>query len=109
VTAGLGLGWQIIQINDETIVDHSGSDWGVHTHSFSFLNAKKCRAAGQQRKLLPTTDNSTTCASIACASVNFTTRIGNGQRPELQRNMWLDAATLLPHEFLSHHGSAHGS
>jgi hypothetical protein len=27
VTAGLGLGWQIIQINDETIVDHSGSDW----------------------------------------------------------------------------------
>ena len=40
VTAGLGLGWQIIQINDETIVDHSGSDWGVHTHAFSFLNAK---------------------------------------------------------------------
>jgi hypothetical protein len=40
VTAGLGLGWQIIQINDEAIVDHSGSDWGVHTHAFSFLNAK---------------------------------------------------------------------
>jgi CubicO group peptidase (beta-lactamase class C family) len=40
VTAGLGLGWQIIQNNDETIVDHSGSDWGVHTHAFSFLNAK---------------------------------------------------------------------
>ena len=40
VTAGLGLGWQIVQINDETIVDHSGSDWGVHTHAFSCLNAK---------------------------------------------------------------------
>jgi hypothetical protein len=40
VTAGLGLGWQIIQINDETIVDHSGSDWGVHTDALSLLNAK---------------------------------------------------------------------
>jgi len=33
VTAGLGLGWQIIQIND---VDHSGSDWGS-SHSRLFL------------------------------------------------------------------------
>ena len=36
--AGFGLADH--SINDETIVDHSGSDWGVHTHAFSFLNAK---------------------------------------------------------------------
>jgi CubicO group peptidase (beta-lactamase class C family) len=34
VIAGLGLGWQTNQINHDTIIDHSGSDWGVHTHVF---------------------------------------------------------------------------
>jgi CubicO group peptidase (beta-lactamase class C family) len=32
VIAGLGLGWQTNQINHDTLIDHSGSDWGVHTH-----------------------------------------------------------------------------
>ncbi len=40
VTAGLGLGWEIIHINDETIVDHSGADLGVHTLAF-FLPQRK--------------------------------------------------------------------
>ena len=38
-TAGIGLGWQILTLGDETIVDHGGSDWGVHTHASSCLNA----------------------------------------------------------------------
>jgi len=33
-TAGMGLGWQILTLGDETIIDHSGSDWGVHAHAF---------------------------------------------------------------------------
>lgn len=33
-TAGMGLGWQIMTLEDETIIDHSGSDWGVRTHVF---------------------------------------------------------------------------
>lgn len=34
VAAGMGLGWEIVKHNDETIVDHDGSDWGVHTLVF---------------------------------------------------------------------------
>jgi hypothetical protein len=37
----------------------------------------KLGTAYQQRKLLPTTDNSTHCASIASASVSLTTRTGS--------------------------------
>jgi CubicO group peptidase (beta-lactamase class C family) len=33
-TGGLGLGWEILVINGETIIDHSGGDWGVHTLVF---------------------------------------------------------------------------
>jgi CubicO group peptidase (beta-lactamase class C family) len=32
--AGMGLGWEVLVLNDETIIDHSGSDWGVHTLVF---------------------------------------------------------------------------
>ncbi len=32
--AGMGLGWQIIELNGVTVIDHSGSDWGVRTHVF---------------------------------------------------------------------------
>ena len=34
ISAGMGLGWQIIVHNGATIVDHSGSDPGAHTHAF---------------------------------------------------------------------------
>jgi CubicO group peptidase (beta-lactamase class C family) len=34
ISAGMGLGWQIIVHNGVTIVDHSGSDTGVNTHVF---------------------------------------------------------------------------
>ena len=34
VSAGMGLGWQVIVHNGVTIVDHSGSDQGVTTHAF---------------------------------------------------------------------------
>lgn len=34
VSAGMGLGWQIIVHNGVTIVDHSGSDTGVSTYAF---------------------------------------------------------------------------
>lgn len=34
ISAGLGLGWQIIHINGETIIDHTGSDAGAHTLAF---------------------------------------------------------------------------
>ena len=34
ISAGMGLGWQIIVHNGVTIVDHSGSDTGVNTHAF---------------------------------------------------------------------------
>jgi CubicO group peptidase (beta-lactamase class C family) len=33
-TAGLGLGWQVLVLNEETVIDHTGSDWGVHTLVF---------------------------------------------------------------------------
>lgn len=33
-TAGMGLGWEVLTLNDEMIIDHSGSDWGVHTLAF---------------------------------------------------------------------------
>ena len=33
-TAGMGLGWEVLTLNGETIIDHSGSDWGVHTLAF---------------------------------------------------------------------------
>jgi CubicO group peptidase (beta-lactamase class C family) len=39
-TAGMGLGWEVLSLNDETIIDHSGSDWGVHTLVF-FLPQRK--------------------------------------------------------------------
>lgn len=34
LTSGMGLGWQVVKHNDETIVNHDGSDWGVHTLAF---------------------------------------------------------------------------
>jgi CubicO group peptidase (beta-lactamase class C family) len=34
LSAGMGLGWQIIVHNGVTIVDHSGADDGVHTQAF---------------------------------------------------------------------------
>jgi len=34
LSAGMGLGWQIIVHNGVTIVDHSGADDGAHTQSF---------------------------------------------------------------------------
>jgi len=34
LAAGLGLGWQVINMGGEKIVDHAGSDWGVHTLVF---------------------------------------------------------------------------
>jgi len=33
-TAGMGLGWEILVLNGKTIINHSGSDWGVHTLVF---------------------------------------------------------------------------
>ena len=39
ISAGMGLGWQIIVHNGVTIVDHSGSDMGVNTHAF-FIPSK---------------------------------------------------------------------
>ncbi len=34
LTAGMGLGWQVINIDGEKIIDHTGSDDGVHTLAF---------------------------------------------------------------------------
>ena len=34
ISAGMGLGWQIIVHNGVTIVDHSGSDTGSEHHAF---------------------------------------------------------------------------
>jgi len=31
ITAGMGLGWQVETVNGVKILNHSGSDWGVHT------------------------------------------------------------------------------
>ncbi|MFC5861801.1 serine hydrolase domain-containing protein [Acidicapsa dinghuensis] len=39
ISAGMGLGWQVIVHNGVTIVDHSGSDTGVNTHAF-FIPSK---------------------------------------------------------------------
>jgi CubicO group peptidase (beta-lactamase class C family) len=39
ISAGMGLGWQVIVHNGVTIVDHSGSDTGVTTHAF-FIPSK---------------------------------------------------------------------
>jgi CubicO group peptidase (beta-lactamase class C family) len=30
----MGLGWEVLALDGETIIDHSGSDWGVHTLVF---------------------------------------------------------------------------
>jgi CubicO group peptidase (beta-lactamase class C family) len=38
ISAGMGLGWQVIHINGETIVDHTGGDTGVHTLAFYLPN-----------------------------------------------------------------------
>ena len=43
LTAGMGLGWQVIGMNGETIVDHTGHDTGVHTLAF-FLPARQMGA-----------------------------------------------------------------
>ncbi|WP_176441836.1 serine hydrolase domain-containing protein [Granulicella rosea] len=34
VAAGMGLGWQVFDINGTVVVDHGGNDWGVRTHVF---------------------------------------------------------------------------
>jgi CubicO group peptidase (beta-lactamase class C family) len=34
VSVGMGLGWEVLKINEETILDHDGSDWGVKTAAF---------------------------------------------------------------------------
>ena len=39
-SAGFGLSWQVLKINDETILDHSGSDPDVKTLAF-FLPSRK--------------------------------------------------------------------
>jgi CubicO group peptidase (beta-lactamase class C family) len=39
-SAGMGLGWEVESLNGETIIGHSGSDWGVHTLVF-FLPERK--------------------------------------------------------------------
>ena len=31
ITAGMGLGWEVETVNGVKILNHSGSDWGVHT------------------------------------------------------------------------------
>jgi CubicO group peptidase (beta-lactamase class C family) len=33
-SAGMGLGWEILSLDGEEIIDHSGSDWGIHTLAF---------------------------------------------------------------------------
>lgn len=33
-TAGLGLGWEIMDLNGTAVIDHGGSDWGVRTQVF---------------------------------------------------------------------------
>jgi CubicO group peptidase (beta-lactamase class C family) len=43
ISAGMGLGWQIIIHNGATIVDHSGSDAGVNTFAF-FIPSKQVGA-----------------------------------------------------------------
>ena len=34
VSAGMGLGWEILELNGTTLIDHGGSDWGVRTQVF---------------------------------------------------------------------------
>lgn len=43
ISAGMGLGWQVIVHNGVTIVDHSGSDTGVSTYAF-FIPSKRIGA-----------------------------------------------------------------
>ena len=43
ISAGMGLGWQVIVHNGVTIVDHSGSDSGAHTQAF-FIPSKQIGA-----------------------------------------------------------------
>jgi CubicO group peptidase (beta-lactamase class C family) len=43
ISAGMGLGWQVIVHNGVTIVDHSGADSGAHTLAF-FIPAKQIGA-----------------------------------------------------------------
>ena len=43
ISAGMGLGWQIIVHNGVTIADHSGSDTGVNTYAF-FIPSKRVGA-----------------------------------------------------------------
>ena len=31
---GMGLGWEVLELDGRTLVDHSGSDWGVRTLAF---------------------------------------------------------------------------
>jgi CubicO group peptidase (beta-lactamase class C family) len=33
-SGGMGLGWEILDLDGRTIIDHSGSDWGVRTLAF---------------------------------------------------------------------------
>lgn len=42
-SAGMGLGWQVFDHNGVTIIDHSGSDTGDHTHAF-FVPGKQIGA-----------------------------------------------------------------
>jgi CubicO group peptidase (beta-lactamase class C family) len=43
ISAGMGLGWQVIVHNGVTIADHSGSDTGVNTYAF-FIPSKRVGA-----------------------------------------------------------------
>src|ERR1700687_632569 len=63
-----------------------------------------CRAAYRQEKTLRTTDNSTTCASIASASVSLTIRTGTLARSAslaARKQRFFRSATYLssPHDF----------
>jgi CubicO group peptidase (beta-lactamase class C family) len=31
---GMGLGWEVLDLGERTLIDHSGSDWGVCTLAF---------------------------------------------------------------------------
>jgi CubicO group peptidase (beta-lactamase class C family) len=33
-SGGMGLGWEVLELDGRTIIDHSGSDWGVRTLAF---------------------------------------------------------------------------
>ena len=40
-SAGMGLGWEILTLDGDTIIDHSGSDWGVRTFVFYLPDRKQ--------------------------------------------------------------------